>query len=91
MTFAFATLPQNYPGQPSIPLAVMKGKKTKTLNRNTAFTNIEKQIHNKSQIKKCRKYGKIEEYRAQYLIANSITANNNSQCSISPYFLIKKY
>lgn len=51
MTFAFATLAQNYPGQPSIPLAVMKGKKTKTLNRNTTFTNIEKQIHNKSQIK----------------------------------------
>lgn len=51
MTFAFATLAQNYPGQPSIPSAVMKGKRTKTFNRNTTFTNIEKQIHSKSQIK----------------------------------------
>lgn len=49
MIFAFATLAKNYPGQPSTPVAVMKGKKK--MNRNTTFTNIEKQIHNKSQIK----------------------------------------
>lgn len=32
-------------------LSSYEGKRTKTFNRNTTFTNIEKQIHSKSQIK----------------------------------------